>query len=117
MIGVLKFATAKAEPSAPRMLSDKTGASGGCSGTAETNGFVFHVIIDAAAAPGTKSLSGGNATEVEPCDNVAVEFVLEGKEDSVILNVFVAISTEPFPDAASKTFASAFKLPWITDAL
>jgi hypothetical protein len=109
-MGVLRFATAKAEPSAPRTLSDKTGASGAWSGIEETNGFVFHVIIDAAAAPGTRSLSGGNATEVEPCDKVAVEFVA-GRDASVILNVVVAISTEPFPDAESRTFASAFKLP------
>ena len=95
----------------PRILNDKIGASGAWSGTAETNGLVFHVIIEAAAAPGTKSLSGGKATDVVPCNKVAVEFVLEGSDDSVILNVSVAISTEPFPDAASKTLASAFKLP------
>ena len=110
-MGVLRFATARAEPSVPRILNDKIGASGAWSGTAETNGLVFHVIIEAAAAPGTKSLSGGKATDVVPCNKVAVEFVLEGSDDSVILNVSVAISTEPFPDAASKTLASAFKLP------
>ena len=110
-MGVLRLATCRAEPSAPRTLSDKIGASGAWSGIAETNGFVFHVIIDAAAAPGTKSLSGGNATEVEPCDKVAVALTSAGRDASVILNVVVAISTEPFPDAASKTFASAFKLP------
>ena len=111
IMGVLKFATSRAKPFAPRTLSDKIGASGTWSGTAETNGFVFHVIIDAAAAPGTKSLSGGKATDVVPCDNVAVEFVFAGNEASVILNVSVEILTEPFPDAASKTLASAFKLP------
>jgi len=111
IIGVLKFATSRATPLTPRTLNDKIGASGAWSGTAETKGFVFHVIIEAAAAPGTKSLRGGKATDVVPCDNVAVEFVLAGNEASVILNVSVAISTEPFEDAASRTFASAFKLP------
>ena len=109
--------TARAKPSLPRILSDKMGASGAWSGTADTNGFVVPVIIEAAAAPGTKSLRGGKATDVVPCESVAVAFSFAGKDANVILNVFVAISTEPFVDAASKTFARAFKLPWITDAL
>ncbi len=93
------------------------GASGAWSGTADTNGFVVHVIIEAAAAPGIKSLRGGKATDVVPCDSVAVAFTFAGREAIVILNVSVAISTEPFEDAANKTLANAFKLPWITDAL